>query len=270
LQKFAPDAGAAAPTEGADDSQLKFEVSAGADSGRYLLRSKPAILQVLRDLQRKRSLITLYFGADNDFLVTSVLGIDAQGTQLYVDCGPSKPVNEHVLGSDKLIFIAWHDKVKVQFTAPRAKPHLFDNADAFAVPVPDQLLRLQRREYYRLVAPVVKPLKCMIPLPPGAGLGNLHLNLHDISLGGVSIISHPRQINFEMGARFTDCSIVLPELGTLVTTIEIRNTFEITLANRLRTRRSGFAFTDLTAVERAMIQRYINRLEQERHSRGVL
>ena len=250
-------------------SNIRIELTGAADERRYLLRSQLEILQVLRDLMRRRSLVTLYYGELNDFILTTVVGVGDDQSTVFLDCAPTAALNRRILAAEKLACVGSHDRVRVQFTTATPRLVEFEGSPAFAVATPDALLRLQRREYYRLVTPVARPLKCTIPLPAEHGAAPAQLNVHDLSLGGISVLTPPQEFVFPIGARFENCGIALPDTGTLRATLEIRNTFEITAGGNVKSKRTGLAFVDLPSSMHGAVQRYILKLERERRAKGV-
>ena len=58
----------------------------------------------------------------------------------------------------------------------------------------------------------------------------------------------------------------MPDIGTIVTTLQIRNAFEVTLKSGAHTWRAGCMFINLPGPMQSMIQRYIIKLERERRA----
>lgn len=249
------------PTPPGDDTPLKFELMQADDYSKYLLKSHLEILFILRELQRRKALITVYFNEGADFLLTAVLGVDDKG--MVLDYGPNEDMNQKALQSKRLLFIASHDKVKVQFAAARLEARPFEGRPAFYAPLPDTLLRLQRREYFRLVTPPSQSVKCLIPISDKAGRHLVEANVLDISAGGIAIVSPPDGLPFRPGHCFDACQINLPEAGNVVATLEVRNVFDITLKSGIRVRRAGCQFTHLDAIGTKQIQRFIIRVERD-------
>ncbi len=52
-----------------------------------------------------------------------------------------------------------------------------------------------------------------------------------------------------------------------MTTLQVRNSLDLTLLNNKANRRLGCHFTDISRADLAMVQRYITRLERERNAR---
>ena len=251
-----------------DERLLKFELMQADDYDQYLLHSKKEILFILRALRDANSMITVYFNQGNDFLLTTLLSVSEDTDSVLFDPGSSSEMNRKALESDKLIFIATHEKVKIQFTVKRLTNTDYQNRPAFRSALPDTLLRLQRREYYRLSAPVAKPLKCAMSVTMADGTQtSLETNVLDISGGGLAVMVPPEGVEFETDHLFENCKIDLPEVGTVVATLRVRNTFEFTLRNGTRVKRSGCQFINLPGHMLILVQRYIIRVERERKAR---
>jgi c-di-GMP-binding flagellar brake protein YcgR len=236
------------------------------DFGKYLLHSKKEILFILRAMRDKGDLITVYFNQGTDFLLTTLLDVDEGG--ILLDPGSNADMNSRALASDKLVFIATHDKVKIQFSVRHLARTKFEGREAFRAAVPDEMLRLQRREFYRLTAPIAHPLRCFIPVKLADGTRTtLETTVIDISGGGLAVMAPPEGVEFETDHLFENCRIELPEVGTVTTTLRVRNVFEFTLRSGSRIKRSGCQFVDLPGPMLTLIQRYIIRIERERKAR---
>lgn len=252
-----------------ESPQLRFELMQADDYGKYLLHSKKEILFILRAMCEKGSLITVYFNQGNDFLLTTLLAVAADGSAMLLDPGSNAEMNRKALASEKLTFIATHEKVKIQFTVKRLSSTEYRGREAFRAAIPDELLRLQRREFYRLTTPVAHPLRCAIPVRLADGTKTtFETTVVDISGGGLAVVTPPPEgAEFETDHLFENCRIELPEVGTVLATLRVRNVFEFTLRNGSKSRRAGCQFIDLPGHMLTLIQRYIIRVERERKAR---
>lgn len=249
------------------DHELKFELSGSDDDSHYHVHSPLEIASILRDVMTGKSLVSAYYDAANASLLTAILAVDAGSNRLLLDCGPDSRINERLLRADRLVCVTSLDRVKIQFVtrAPRRIRH--DGRDAFELPLPERLLRLQRREYFRLATPIASPLKCTIT-PAGTDGGATHnLNIADISGGGFAASAETELPALEPLARF-HAVITLPEGDVLRVDVELRNTFEITLANGRRLRRYGWKFLALTERARVVLERYVMQQQRQLKTRG--
>lgn len=231
----------------------------------YLLRASNEIAFVLKALAKKHAAISAYYTSTNDFATTALLDVDINAKLLYLDLSPSPSANLALQSSQQILCVTTHDKVKVQFDLTRLQLSTFEGREAFVTPIPDKLLKLQRRNYYRLSVPYNQTLKCTIPLPDQMPV---EVEIMDISLGGIGIIGYTPEIPLEPGMVYEHCSLNLPGFGMIVTSLQIRNSFDFTLRSGVHTRRSGCTFLDLSPQTESLIQRYI--LEQERKYRSKL
>lgn len=239
-------------TDASEDEISKFAVS-----------WKKEIVFILRAVMEKGELVSAYFNRGESFLLTSVVGVDPDRGAVYLDFGANEAMNRKILESDKIIFVSTHEKVKIQFNATRIEKVLFEGRDSFKIPLPETLIKLQRREYFRVTTPIINPLKCIVPMPDNR---KIEVAIVDISIGGIGIILPPADPSIEPGMIFQGCHLILPDIGNIVATMEIRNVFEVTLRNGLKTKRAGCQFIDLTANMQSMIQRYIIKVERDRRA----
>lgn len=239
---------------------LKTEVA--SDNSDYLIHSRLEILYILRAIQHKNELVTAYFNQGNDFILTSIIEVDSDS--LILDYGTNEALNQRIANSGKIILVTTQDRVKVQFVVDGVKQVEYLGRPAFRAEIPGELLKLQRREYYRLSTPMINPIRCSLT-PPGKT--RVDLIIADISLGGIAVTNYQNEVALEIGDRFPGCRIVLPDIGIVTTGIEIRNEHEITLKNGAKVHRAGCMFIDLPATQQAMIQRYIIKLDRERRAR---
>jgi flagellar brake protein len=244
------------------ESNVSFELTANPENTRFLVHNKLEIVRILRGLAQRNEMVSAFFNGGKDLLLTTVLAADSEKNEVLLDCGSNETLNKRIVEADKIIFVTSLDNVKVQFVSHRTDSARFDGREAFRIALPEQVLRLQRREYYRLTTPISSPLKCQVPLPNG---GTVEVPLSDIGAGGIGvIIGTPPGATLESGEVFPGCRINLPGVGVLEATIRIQSTFEVTLKNGSKILRSGCQFVDLRPAMQSLIQRYIIKLERER------
>lgn len=253
-----------------DQVPLKFEPSLVKGNDKYAIHSHLEILFILRAIMRKNTLVTLCFDPGDDFVSTSILDLDAERGKMVVDYGANEEINQQALRAAQLIFIASHDQVRVQFVCHGIGKTRFEGRNAFSVGIPESLLRMQRREYYRIATPAVNPLKCTLPLPAGHTPDTAEVIVQDISCGGVAVIDHHSRVDFEPGTTYENRRIVLPGISTLNVSIQVKSAFEVTLKNGLAGKRSGCEFVAMQGKMLAMIQRYIMKLEREKKAKRFL
>ena len=246
-----------------------FELEQIDDYSQYVLHARMEILAVLRALQRKNALITVYFDRGKSFFLTSVLAVFPETDTFIVDAARDEDVQTRALRADRLIFTAVVDRIKIQFHVARLLPTVYEDRPAYSAAIPDALLRLQRREFFRLATPVVHPVRLHAELPGLDGPQPLDVPLLDISGGGVGLMLTPEQAQrLRPGDVLPNCRITLPDGSLLVAaTLGVRNQFDVTTRTGARYVRVGCEYIDLPAARLAAIYRYITRVERERKAR---
>ncbi|SDI04212.1 flagellar brake protein [Propionivibrio dicarboxylicus] len=252
-----------------DNAPPRIELEQTDIYSRYLLYSRSEILAVLRTLIQKAALITVHFDHGKSFLLTTMLALTDSDTGFILDVGASREMNQRAALADKLILTAVVDKVKVQFSADGLTPIEYEGRPAFQGKLPDAVLRLQRREFFRLSTPIATPviMSAIIQSPEGSPL-SVDIPLFDISGGGVGLMTDPEiAASFERGDPLADCRIQLPDEGLLVANMIVRNKFDVTTRSGGQFVRVGCEFTDTPQSRLNMVQRYITRIERERKAR---
>lgn len=245
------------------NSPQGLSVSEEDDASGFTVSWKKEIVYILRALMEKTALVSAYFNRGEGFILTSIIDIDPDEGLVFLDLGANEEFNRKILDSEKIIFVSAHDKVKVQFVATWIEKTRLDGRDVFQIELPKSLIKLQRREYYRVTTPIANPLKCIVLTED---MRKIEMTVADISIGGLGVVLPPEDTVIEPGMVFNGCNLVLPEIGNIVAVMEIRNVFEVTLRNGLKTKRAGCQFVNLSANMQSMIQRYIIKVERDRRA----
>ena len=239
----------------------------GADDSAYVLKSRTEIVHILRDLIRTRALTTVHMSGVRGTLLTPLLAIDDEAGEIIFDCSGNQALNRDVQRATKLLFVSAQDKVKIRFSTTAARVANWQGDEAFAVPIPAELLRLQRREFYRVLAPISRSVQCIVPVTVNEKCRSVETRVYDISLGGVALIAQPGEIPVEIGTCYENCRVALPDAGNIVVTLEIRSALEMKLSNGKPALRIGCQFVRPSAATSSLIQRYTMRIERDRKRR---
>lgn len=249
---------------GGGDYALPSPITASQDLDRYELTARREIIAILRDVLESRTPVTAYYGAD--FLPTRILAINPDFEELVLDAARDARGNGQLSSAAHLTFVTFEHRVKIQWTAPAAELVLFDDLPAFRSRLPERIVRLQRRNYYRIATPIANPLTCKVPRPGAAGAPVVG-TIADISCGGFSMLVPPGSLEPELGGLYHDCELILPGTSLFGFALEVRNLNEEWVDGRLRGLRLRCKFRGLPEGGEALIQRYINQLERERRER---
>ncbi|MBI5918501.1 MAG: flagellar brake protein [Nitrosomonadales bacterium] len=243
---------------------LRIELLSADEDSKFLVSSKKEILFILHGIQRKADKIALYYDEDNSFILTTLLAVSEHG--LWLDPSIKAEENRQITSSKRLSFITWHYQVKVQCVMDHAELVHIDGKPALHLPMPTTMLRLQRRDYYRLVTPVSNPLKCVIPTEAQVSPPKHEVTIMDISGGGVALVCAESGIELVPGQIYHDCQIELPDIGVLVATIEVKNSFEVKAQDGTSSKRAGCEFQQLNGSMSIMLQRYISHMQLQQQT----
>ena len=230
----------------------------------YATQSRLEISQILQALARQAIQVTARVGGD-DFFLTSVLAVNEDTDHVLIESGRRNPHKERILAGQQISCATSLDRIKISFRLDSVALVTIDGEEAFQAPLPDELTRLQRREYYRMSPPLLKPIKCSISTTDADTQVTAELNLLDISCGGVALVTPPETFAVELGAIY-ECIINLPNGDPLKTEVRSRYSTKIVLPNNKNSQRSGFQFVALPEHSRAAIQRYLMHLQLERRA----
>ena len=228
----------------------------------YQTYSRREILLILEEVIDRRALITLHFNQGDDHVVTTLLHLNPEFEELVFDGAARSELNALLLQSRRMTFVSFVDHIKIQFQTQGAQLTSFEGRPALRCRVPDSILRLQRRDAFRVPTPKAGPLYCEIDVPD---TGITRFMVGDLSVGGISMIAGPRTLEFKPGATFDKCRIDLPGHGAFTAALEIRHGSGTSRDGRGNLRHHyGCQFLNLAGPVVNLIQRYINQLERSR------
>jgi c-di-GMP-binding flagellar brake protein YcgR len=233
----------------------------------YEVESRREIIALLRQIGEKHQLVRLLVNGEADICVTSILAIDPNSNSVLLDRSVNREQNERIVKARQVTCETSLDKIRILFAAENLRETPFENGSALRADIPPTMIRLQRREYYRMPTPVSNPVRALIPMPPELGGGTSAFPLADISCGGIAILDNKLQLDNTIGQTFANCRIELPEVGAVTTSLQVRNSLDLTLLNNKTNRRLGCQFVDISRGNMAAVQRYITKLERERNAR---
>lgn len=251
---------------------MNFSSNYGIDDlGPYQVYSRREIIALLRSIGERNQLVRMIINGGTESIVTSILKIDEPNDLVIVDCAPSAPQNQRILHSNNISFETLLEHIRILFFVTRMESCAFENLPAFSFPIPVSLIRLQRREYYRVLTPLANPVRCTITIPHdiGENSGTVVVALQNVSGGGIAVLDEKKQLDPTIGRVYQDCRIDLPGGSLVVATLQIRNAQDITLANGKSVRRLGCLFLDLPKGMLIAVQRYITKLEREQNAKST-
>jgi c-di-GMP-binding flagellar brake protein YcgR len=241
------------------------------DLGPYQVYSRREIIALLRNVGESNQLVRMIINDGTEAVVTSVLEVDEANGLVIVDVAPSPLQNQRILQSDNISFETMLEHIRILFFATRIESCSYEGLPAFQFTIPASMVRLQRREFYRVLTPVTNPVRCTITIPHEVEEASttIVVALQNVSGGGIAILDEKKLLDPTIGRIYKDCRLDLPGGSLVVTTLQIRNSQEITLPNGKAIRRLGCLFVDMPKSMMGAVQRYITKLEREQNAKST-
>lgn len=225
---------------------------------RFAVYSRVEVLALLRQLIEHGVLTNVYYDQGGSFFLTALLAVNPEFEELVVDAAPDRAVQRRLLESKRLVFVAFVQGVKLQFEAARAEATTFDDRPALRVRLPERVIRMQRREFFRVRPLASRPVHCRVH--DAEKNETTTWRVLDVSGGGVALACPSGERPFTLGMELHDCVIEFPAEGTIAAALRVRS---IELTPREGESRVGCEFVSIAPQARLALQRFINRVEAE-------
>ncbi|OTP72567.1 Inner membrane protein [Caballeronia sordidicola] len=216
----------------------------------------------LRNLVNRSDFLTVDHGKGQ--IVTRLLDVNPAARTFVFDWGAVADENTVVLSAENLMFSASPDGVRVEFATGTPREIVFEGRPAFEADFPPVLFYMQRREYFRVEAPVLDPYICSGILPSGE---RFRFEVNDLSLGGVALRTMDERVAaLEVGVILKDVELHFSNPGKVVLDVQLMSNRQIVNAKGDRRYTLGFKFMSLPGSAENTLQRLITQLEMKRRS----
>lgn len=232
----------------------------------YAIHSRTEILFLLRAIQQRRLLVNLDLPNSRQIVVTSIIAVNERTNMLILDVARGDALNHELLSGKGAEFITQLEGVSISFKTGAVTLCDYEKLPALRIALPKSIIRLQRREHFRVHVPMSSSVKCIVPSTSENDPDPIHANIVDIGGGGVAIAESGGRLGAETGRILPDCRLLLPDMDVIVTPMEVRNSAQIRLANGAFQTRLGCKFIGLPKDMAATLQRFIMSLELERRN----
>ena len=229
---------------------------------RCTLTSRHEIVFLIKNLVKRGDRISVVFQEGRQSFLTVLLDVSAKDGVFYFDIGGNNEINQAFLKAENCTFSTFVNGVRIQFSAKGCREAKLDGETAFVAPIPSHLLRLQRREVFRLQLPSTKPYTCRVLR--GTPREEL-LPLHDISVGGIGILM-PNALKYEQLETLENCWLDLRESGMIHCALEVRYVAVLESRTGKPLWHMGCRFINLPPAAETLIQRFMAKIEAERRT----
>lgn len=239
------------------------------DDSQYRVHSRREIVSLLNNLMQRNQVLTMLIDHGPDSIMTMILDIDDHNNTITIDAAKSNTLNDRIVQSNYLHFEALYNNIRLTFVVNQAKAAINQVQAALTIPIPESLVRLQRRNAFRVTTPITKPLRCIFKVvKPDGTSAPVAANLSNISVGGVGLVDESLALDLTKGLIYKDCQLELSETASINVNLEIRDSQQIKLPNGKVVNRFGCAFVELPNRTEATIQRTITQLERNQNARA--
>ena len=246
------------------DVDVDLDAPSPGQVDKCMLHDAADIRAQLQQLIDRRCTLIASADAGAVSMVTAPLALD--GRTLWIDVPPSEAVLRQLLRCARLSFDGTLDKVTLRFSSGPPALGMHDGRPALALPVPESLLHLQRRELMRRVPPPGM-LACAVPAPNAAkGAAPVRTTIRDIGGGGLAVLAPGDALLLCLGDVLPGCAIELPQLGPVEVTLRVRHLRAIRQHGR-DVCEAGCEFVDLPAAAQAKLFRYLMQLDRDEVAR---
>jgi c-di-GMP-binding flagellar brake protein YcgR len=227
----------------------------------FLKQNPLAVLGVLRDLNSQQ--VPLRISWSGGQFISKILSVSPD--ELVMDFGSQEYENQAVQRASQISIIAETQGAKVEFTLPQLKKGEYQRLPAFISSLPPSLWFVQRREYFRIGAPLHPPYRCTAKMPDNS---ILHFRLFDLSLGGMGgLLEKAKPEGLVEGMHFSQVELNMEQWGVYHVDAQLISISERKVIDSknetITTPRLSFRFLNVGPAVERNLQRIIFSLERE-------
>lgn len=245
------------------DQVLTIEKFQDGEEGKFLISSSREIQLTLQAIAKNNTPVILYYQNEEQLLKSLLLCVTADG--IWLDVSQNEAENNAFLHSETVTLVTLHQGAKVQFTCHQPIIAPYAGNPAYYFNLPEQIIRLQRRDYFRITTTGDAPLTCIIPLKDDAERRDIEYPVFDISVGGIGLVC--KHGGLMEGEIYPDCRISLPGAGIMSFTLHIKNLYDVVKPDGKIRKQAGCEFMQLDSKMGMVLQRYIGIMQSKNISK---
>lgn len=235
-------------------------------NAQFLKQNPLAVLNILRDLQQANAVLRVSWSSRQ--FVSRIL--EASQQRLVIDFGSRDEDNAAAQAASNISFVAETNGAKIEFTVAQMQVANYQGLPAFVMPTPAAVWFIQRREFFRISAPLHPPYFGKATL---ADKSILRFRLFDLSLGGMgALLDAPPPENLLPGLELKEIELDMGQWGRFrfdaqLLAINERKVVD-SKGETIVTPRLSFRFLHMNPVLERTLQRIIFSLEREARERA--
>ena len=232
----------------------------------FLKQNPLAVLSILRDLQQANAALRVSWSSRQ--FISRIL--DASQQRLVIDFGSREEDNIAARTAKNITIVAETNGAKIEFTVPGMAVEDYQNLPAFVMPTPAAVWFIQRREFFRIPAPLHPPYFGKATLPDKS---TLRFRLYDLSLGGMgALLDAATPDGLVPGMQLKEIELDMAQWGRFRFDAHLLGISERKVVDSkhetIVTPRLSFRFLNMNPVLERSLQRIIFALEREARERA--
>ncbi len=239
------------------------------EDARYQVSSKREIVALLSTMMKENLELSIRVKDMEGAVATSILRMDEN--VMFIKAAPNAGLNKAIVESSDVVFSANPRNALIKFSAKQIL-HTGANEQylALKVAIPDQLVRIQRREFFRIDVPPTSSLRCKIRFNGPDGKFNLlWAAVSNISAGGIGIIDKSASLPLQVDTVYDDCHLELGVATTVPVRLKVRSVKKEEQPNENHIHHFGCEFVETPRAVLAAIQKFILQLEREQNAQKI-
>lgn len=235
-------------------------------NAQFLKQNPLAVLNILRDLQHGNAVLRVSWGSRQ--FISRILDVSQQ--QLVIDFGSREEDNNAAQTAKNISLVAETNGAKIEFTVSQMQVEMYQGLPAFVMPTPPTVWYIQRREFFRISAPLHPAYYGKATLPDKSAL---RFRLYDLSLGGMgALLDITPPDNLIPGMELSQIELDMGQWGRFRFDAQLLAISERKVVDSknetIVTPRLNFRFLHMTPVLERSLQLIIFSLEREARERA--
>jgi flagellar brake protein len=191
----------------------------------FSLSAAPTLKKLLNTIEQDEHELYVYLQSDHTQFVTEILNIDWASGLMWLGTPYEKSLSSKCDASTAYVMVSFPDSVKIQFAGMGILQSQYQGADALRIAIPKTIVRLQRRNYFRVMADEELNSQVKIDIPTVS----TPISLIDISLAGCGLCLQMPPSFHQEGEIIEDVRLTLPDgEGSTLVELVVKNIKRLT------------------------------------------
>lgn len=237
------------------------------EDAKYQISSKREIVALLSAVMKDHVGMSIRLDHMEDTIDTSILRMDDD--VMFIKAAADPLVNKALLESSNAAFVANPRNALIKFSAHQIQ-RVGTDLLALKLDIPDQIVRIQRREFFRIDVPPQSALGCKISFTGADGQSNLiRAGIDNISAGGIGMTDRSGSLPLALNAVHDDCQLELNTSNAPRVRLKTRSVNKKEQGDGKVVHHFGCEFVETPRAALASIQRFIMQLEREVNAQKI-